>query len=292
MGVLLSLLERVPPSWIKAGSALRGRFPIVKRATDWLPNLLRNRQGRIQNGLGRGLKFNVGSSAVGFILGTHDTDVQFALSRLLHPGMTCFDIGANVGFTAVLAAKRVGESGRVDCFEPLPENATQIRLNAELNEFTQIRTHQIALGAVDGEAEFRVSRAPTWGRLEDAGATPEQTGTTRVEVRRLDSLVATESLPTPQFIKMDVEGAEAAVLAGGRELLQRARPVMVIELHHTYQAVVDALAGLGYVVRPLVPGGKIASTDGEFQVLAYPAGHAGAEAFWAAIEAGAKMTFQ
>src|SRR5580693_7607022 len=122
MRLLLALLNCIPPSWIRAASALRGRFPLVKRATNWLPNLLRNRKGRILNGLGRGLKFNGGNSAVGFILGTHDTDVQFAMSRLLRPGMTCYDVGANVGFTAVLAAKCVGETGRVVCFEPLPEN--------------------------------------------------------------------------------------------------------------------------------------------------------------------------
>jgi FkbM family methyltransferase len=288
---LLKLLDRVPASWIRAASAMRGRFPIVKRATDWLPNLLRNREGRIQKGLGRGLRFNGGESAVGFILGTHDTDVQFALSRLLRPGMVCYDVGANVGFTAVLAARCVGDAGRVVCFEPLSDNARQIRVNADRNGFSQIQVHQVALGGADGEAEFRLSHAPTWGRLADAGATPEQSGTTRVPVRRLDSLAASESLPPPQFIKMDVEGAEADVLAGGRAMLAAARPVMVIELHHTYQAVVDALAGLDYEVRPLVPGGQVANTDGEFQILAYPTGHPEAAAFWAALAAGEKMVF-
>lgn len=291
MKLLRKLIERLPPSWIRAGAALRGRFPIVKRATNWLPNLLRNRESTIHNGLGRGLKFNGANSAVGFLLGTHDTDVQFALSRLLRPGMICYDIGANVGFTAILAAKCVGETGRVVCFEPLPANAAQIRINAGLNSFSQIQVHQVALGNSDGEAEFTLSHSPTWGRLADAGATPEQSGSIQVPVRRLDSLAPAESLPDPQVIKMDVEAAEASVLAGARTLLERARPVMVIELHHTYQAVVDALAGLNYVVRPLVSGGQIASTEGEFQILAYPSGHEEGERFWAALAAGEKMEF-
>lgn len=291
MRLVRKVIERVPAAWLRAGSALRGRFPLVKRATNWLPNALRNRVGTIQNGLGRGLKFNGGNSAAGFVLGTHDTDVQFALSRLLTPGMVCFDLGANVGFTAVLAAKCVGPAGRVLCFEPLPENAAQIKVNADLNGFAHLRTYQVALGAADGEAEFQTSHAPTWGRLTESGATPEQSGVTRVTVRALDSMVASDQLPDPQFIKMDVEGAEADVLKGGRALLARAKPVMVIELHHTYQAVADALAGLDYVVRPLVPGGKIDRTDGEFQILVYPSGHAGAEAFWVALAAGEKMVF-
>jgi FkbM family methyltransferase len=257
-----------------------------------LPNALRNREAPIRNGLGRGLMFNGGNSAVGFLLGTHDTDVQFALARLLRPGMTCYDFGANVGFTAVLAAKCVGPTGRVECFEPLPENARQIRVNADLNKFAHVLVQQVALGASDGEAEFRTSHAPTWGRLAEAGATPQESGVIRVPVRRLDSLVTAEGLPDPQFIKMDVEGAEAGVLLGARELLARARPVMVIELHHTYHAVVDALAGLDYTIRPLVSGGQISSTDGEFQILAYPSGHADAEAFWNALVAGEKMVFE
>src|SRR5262245_37996544 len=125
MRIVRNIIERVPVSWIHAGAALRGRFPLLKRLTNWLPNALRNREGNIRNGLGRGLKFHGGHSAVGFMLGTHDTDVQFALSKLLKPGMVCYDLGANVGFTAVLAAKCVGSSGRVECFEPLPENAQQ-----------------------------------------------------------------------------------------------------------------------------------------------------------------------
>ena len=111
--------------------------------TDWLPAMLRNREGRIQKGLGRGLRFNGANSAVGFLLGTHDLEVQHALARLLQPGMTVYDIGANVGFTAVLAAQRVGPQGRVICFEPLSANARQIRHNAVLNGFACMEVREV-----------------------------------------------------------------------------------------------------------------------------------------------------
>jgi FkbM family methyltransferase len=286
MGPLLRLLDRLPSSWIQSAAALRGKSRWIKSMTDWLPALLRNREGRIQKGLGRGLRFNGANSAVGFVLGTHDLDVQFVLARLLRPGMTAFDIGANVGFTAVLAARQVGLAGRVVCFEALAANADQIRHNADLNGYQHVAVHCLALGDADGEAEFCVSASPTWGRLAQAGAAPRQTGVIRVPVRRLDSLAAGGALPDPHFIKMDVEGAEAEVLLSGRALLERARPVLVIELHHTYDAVVHALAGLDYQMRPLTRGGDIASTGGEFQVLAYPREHPHAEAVWADVAAG------
>src|SRR5262245_13570479 len=188
MGMLLEFMGRMPTSWVRAAGALRGRSPWLRRMTDWVPALLRGREGRIQNGLGKGLRFNPGRSAVGFLFGTHDLEVQTAIGRLLKPGMTAFDVGANVGFTAVLAAKCVAPGGKVVCFEPLAANAEQIGHNAGLNGFTHVEVRQEALGRADGEAEFTLSHSPTWGRLASAGTTPQQSGSTRVPVRSLDSL--------------------------------------------------------------------------------------------------------
>jgi FkbM family methyltransferase len=255
--------------------------------TDWLPALLRNREGTIQKGLGRGLRFNGGQSAVGFLLGTHDLEVQFAMARLIRPGMTVYDIGANVGFTAVLAARQATSTGRVVCFEPLAANAASIQANARLNEFANIEVLQAALGANDGEAEFHVSESPTWGRLAGAGAAPRQNGAVRVPIRCLDSL--REQLPMPQFIKMDVEGAEADVIRGGTQLLSACRPILVIELHHTYDAVLNALQSLDYAVRPLTLSGT-PSLDGEYQIIAYPPGRGDVEAVCADLVAG-RMAF-
>src|SRR3974390_2440473 len=98
MGLLLGLLDRMPASWIRAAGAIRGKSPFVKRMTDWLPGMIRNREGRIQKGLGCGLRFNGGDSAVGFLLGTHDFEVQHAFHQLLQPEMITYDIRANSGF--------------------------------------------------------------------------------------------------------------------------------------------------------------------------------------------------
>ena len=269
MALLLSFLNRMPASWIRAAGALRGKSRLVKRMTDWLPDRLRNRDGVIQKGLGRGLRFNGGDSAVGFLLGTHDVEVQSAFQQFLRPGMVVYDIGANVGFTAVLAAKQVGPSGQVICFEPLQNNAEQIRRNAALNDFRTIAVHQFAVGERDGDAEFQRSQSPTWGRLVQAGAAPSASGFLKVPMRSLDSLVGNDGLPPPDFIKMDVEGAEVDVLRGAQMLLRQARPVLVIEVHHTYQAVVAALDGLNYATHVLTPG--VTSLDGEFQIVARPA---------------------
>jgi FkbM family methyltransferase len=291
MSVLFALFDRVPRSWIRAASNARGRSARVKQMTDWLPAMLRNREARIQKGLGRGLRFNAAHSAVGFVLGTHDLEVQYALAQLLTPGMIAFDIGANVGFTAVLAAKCVAPTGRVVCFEPLRENAVQIARNAGLNGFAFVEAHELALAREDGEASFLVSEASTWGRLAQSGPAPRQSGTIRVPVRSLDSMFDRQEIPKPDLIKMDVEGGEVDVLGGARRMLASARPILVVELHHTYRGVADALAGLDYTLRPLTSRPDAVDMEGEFQLLAYPNERGDAESVCRDLAAG-KMVFE
>lgn len=285
--VLYRVLEKMPRTWITKISDFRGRYQWFKRATDWIGDLIRDEDCVIQSGLGRGLKFNSGGSAVGFILGTHDTDVQLALHRLLSPGQVVYDLGSNVGFIAVLAARCVGNTGRVICFEPVPENAKQIQVNAGMNGFSHLSVHQIAIGLKDEQAEFQLSRAATWGRLSSAGTTPDKCGVLSVTVRQLDKFIEDQELLLPNFIKMDVEGSEADVLRGARKTLQISRPIMIIELHHTYNDVVDALDGLDYAIRPLVRGRDIEQCKGEFQVLVYPSEDEQAEIFWDAFSKNA-----
>jgi hypothetical protein len=68
-----------------------------------------------------------------------------------------------------------------------------------------------------------------------------------VRKRKLDTLVAAEGLPAPDLVKIDVEGAEAAVLDGAAEILQRTRPGLLIELHSTNRAVAERLENLSFV---------------------------------------------
>src|SRR5258707_13728249 len=98
MNILAALIERLPSSWIRTAGNWRGRSRSLKKLTDWLPGLLHHREGWIRRGVGQGLRFNVAQSNVGFLLGTHDPEVQCAFQQLLRPGMNVYDVGANVGF--------------------------------------------------------------------------------------------------------------------------------------------------------------------------------------------------
>ncbi len=265
-------------------SNLRWRFPWLRNRWKRFTGLMRNRDLTIMRGVGAGLRFNTVGSAVSFVMGTHDPVTQVALKSLLQPGMTFYDVGANVGFFSVIAARLVGAGGRVVAFEPLPVNARAIRHNAQLNGFTHIDAREQALGGSDGEASFMLSAEPTWGKLTSVGKAPDQhTGETVVAVRRLDGLIEQEGLPPPDVMKIDVEGAELEMLAGAERTLRARRPVILMELHGTNREVAEKLAALNYTAAVLGAPGDIATAHWNANIIAAPAERADLAATIAAL---------
>src|SRR5438132_1248238 len=135
MHFFVSMLGYLPRCLVEAGSRMQWRYPRFKWVFKVLANQMRWQDGTIPHGVGRGLRFNPGSANAGYLLGTSEPAMQKALLRILRPGMYVYDVGANVGFITVLAAKLVGSAGRVVAFEPVATNAEQIEHNVRLNAF-------------------------------------------------------------------------------------------------------------------------------------------------------------
>jgi FkbM family methyltransferase len=271
MSFAQKVVGMVPAGLIQKVSANQWRHPLLRRVCKFGADLLRNNDGVIQNGIGRGLKFNPGRSHSGFILGTHKPEVQKLFASFLGPGMHMFDAGANVGYYATLCAGLVGPSGSVICFEPLPENVRQIEHNASLNGFSHMKVRNEALGAEDGSAVFFQSAEPTWGKLQSTGRLPDQyVGEIEVKVRKLDSVMAEARFPNPDLIKIDVEGAEEALLQGAERTITEARPVLVIELHGTNAEIASALERFGYEATVLGREESVVNSPWNSLVVAAP----------------------
>jgi FkbM family methyltransferase len=184
--------------------------------------------------------------------------------------MVFYDVGANVGFFAMLAARLVGAQGQVHCFEPLQANVAIIRHNANLNGFNQVFVHPVALAQSDSMASFRVSERPTFGALTDSPiSVDKQTGTVQVPVRRLDSFSEEASLSGPSVIKVDIEGSEADFLVGADRIIRHFRPLLVIELHGTNRLVAACLEKLSYDC-DIVGGSTIERADWAALAVATP----------------------
>jgi len=175
------------------------------------------------------------------------------------PGKVAYDVGANIGLVTLFLARCVGEKGLVIAFEPTPPNAERLMENVQLNKLSNVRLYRVALG--DTEAVIKIAHCPDSPGIATLREDLAQGYRRRyslqefqVEVVPLDTLVARESLPLPDFLKIDIEGYEYPMLLGARQTIQRARPMIFVELHgntpedwkQNYEAVYKFLDGMNY----------------------------------------------
>ncbi len=247
---LVGVVPRRARDWILEK---RYRVPVLKSLTNLMAGALRNDEFVVREGVGKGLRIDVGSSAAAYVLGAFKPDLQKFMELNLRRGSVFYDVGANVGFFSLLAARLAGPEAKVLSFEPIKENVSKLSENVRRNQFDNVRIFPIALGAANGERTFQLSESPTWGKFKGvAQEVPNKyVRDITVQVRRLDDLVSAENLPPPEFIKIDVEGAELEVIEGARDTLVRYGPTLMIELHGTNEALVSLLGEVGYGLLPL-----------------------------------------
>jgi len=177
-------------------------------------------------------------------------------------GETVYDVGAYQGVFTLFFARAVGEKGRVVVFEPNPRSHQRILENVDLNGFTHVRVFAMALGNARGVAKLAYRRSEAemgslHGDLQAGIAGKPDAATVDVPVDTLDGLIEREGLPPPDFVKVDVEGAEADVLAGMVHTLDTRRPRLFIEIHGAGRTgklanarhVVEFLHARGYRMR-------------------------------------------
>lgn len=164
------------------------------------------------------------------------------LMRLLRPEDVVLEVGANIGYYALIEARLCRQ---VYAVEPHPENFQRLNANVRLNGYTNIETENLAFGDATGTVPMRCSGHSNWHTCRGAVAGAD---TIDVPCARIDDFVAGRLPPT--VIKMDVEGFEFTVLRGAMRTLAAVRCVF-LELHgdilgsEEIRAVIDLLTGAG-----------------------------------------------
>jgi FkbM family methyltransferase len=192
-------------------------------------------------------------------LGTYEPELEQAAGRLVPPGAVVYDVGANIGYTALLLAKAAGQGGRVYAFEALPDNLARLQRNVALNGMTdRIRVVPAAVTQATGPVRFLVHASGGMGKVEGSAGRTDETYPSEllVEGLSLDDFVFGQGNPPPQVIKMDIEGGEVLALPGMRRVLQEARPRLLMELHgpESARAAWEALGAAGYEISWMRPG--------------------------------------
>jgi FkbM family methyltransferase len=212
------------------------------------------------------------------------TDAHLVLRRWLRPGDTFIDVGANHGSFSIAAAALVGCDGQIIAFEPQPGLAALVQRSLACRP-GKFEVHPVACGDRSGTVQLHVPRATSGaaGVFEAYSAVPVHR-TMTVPVRRLDDLLDARPLGGRSFVKLDVEGSEAAALRGAERLLRSAKPAILLELNDramraagmTLEALRQLLLDAGYdrfarpgeprSARPLV-GARLDPAQGDVVVL-------------------------
>jgi FkbM family methyltransferase len=158
-------------------------------------------------------------------IGNYERAETKLVRSILRPGMTVLDVGANAGYYTALAAQIVGEHGRIFAIEPYPPNFHRLSAWIRSNDVTQTQAFNFALGATAGSAQMFSAFANTDAPVLIPHNQPQ---VSKVDVRTLDSCLSEWGLEHIDFMKLDVDGSEPAVLAGASEALATGKIAAVL----------------------------------------------------------------
>lgn len=202
---------------------------------------------------------------IAYATGLYEPRATELIKSSLKPGDLFVDIGANIGYFSLLAARTVGDSGQVIAFEPVPAVREALLHNLSLNQVGNVIVRAEALGPTEGEVRFYC------GPDGDTGL---------ASLRALDqgreivvNQVAFDQLDRPKrrvaFVKIDVEGAELHALSGMQKCLRRDQPHLIVEFTDAYlrgmnasaKALYEYLAALGYRIFHIPEEGELRPLD-------------------------------
>lgn len=202
-----------------------------------------------------------------FMHGRYEEDVARVIRERVRPGMTCLDIGANVGACSLLMAWACAPGGRVLAFEPRADLFARLGANRDLNGLAHLELHPYALSDADGEATLYAEEERDCNKGKASLARMPRLGAVRgIGVRKRNAATdpALASLDRCGFVKIDTEGHDAIVLRALRGFLARTGPAVLLEYSpehwgghgSTLDDALGILGSLGYGARAILPGGE------------------------------------
>lgn len=198
-----------------------------------------------------------------YYYGCFETELVMQLGEALEPGMVFLDVGAHVGLYSIVAAARVGETGKVFAFEPSEETFGLLARNAARSKADVIECTRAAVSSEEGFVELHLGDKSIRASSTMGKATYTSNSET-VPTVTLDGFLAARGITAVDAIKMDIEGAERLALLGAHDLLAGpgAPGLIQIELDerhttrfgHSTQEVTGLLRDAGYEIYDLIDG--------------------------------------
>ena len=194
------------------------------------------------------------------LFGTREVDHKIILERVVEPGMTVFDIGANIGYYVLMELGLIGGAGCLVAVEPSPANVELLKRNLALNNYREIAVIESAVSDQPGSKLFHLSHESNLNTFHDVGSGVNHLSGEQITVRTVTVPDLAAEFGPPDLIRMDVEGHEVEVIGGMLDAIRDGAmaPMILFETHlsrysddHDMAAVVAALFALGYTTRYL-----------------------------------------
>lgn len=197
------------------------------------------------------------------------SNVIDACCHFLEDGMVFYDIGANAGVVSLEVAKRFGDRVTVCAFEPQESLARNIAVSAKLNEFVNFHVFRTLLGEEPGIANLYIPKSSAPASHASMKSRTPEAEVVRSRIETLDQLVYSKTIPAPDVIKIDVEGAEFSVLRGAAKLIEKYTPYIIFEsdanasrFGYTRREICEFLQSLGpYHFQFPTPDGLVDAGD-------------------------------
>jgi FkbM family methyltransferase len=173
-----------------------------------------------------------GISRTLLLFGERELEHKIMLERVLKPGMTVLDIGANIGYYALMELCLIKPGGTLIAIEPSPSNVALLKRNLALNGHGGIEIHEMAISNQISKRKFFISEMSNLNTFHDTG-----TGSLHLKGEAIE--VETTTVPAvlrgrrPDLVRMDVEGHEVEVLDGMLPAIREnaMAPMVIFETH-------------------------------------------------------------
>ena len=175
------------------------------------------------------LKNDRGISWELFIFGKHEaiSTEYLSSSGILRRADTVLDIGANIGYYALMESRIVGERGLVYALEPVEQNVRMLKESIELNNIRNIEVCRLAVGDNCRLSTISVGEKGNWSSIDRISGIVYKSQE-EVQMVTVDDFV--KDRKTPNLVRMDVEGYEYFVFKGMSNTL-RCKPRLMVEIH-------------------------------------------------------------
>lgn len=189
---------------------------------------------KILHGNLKGYKWGLNVSTFECLTGNYEPETQKTFLKYIEPNNVVYDIGANVGYFTLIASNLTGKNGKVYSFEPLKKNIAILTTHIKINNAHNVTLYDLAISDVNKKITFTNSDNTSANTYIPSSSMFKISSTIEVQARSLDDLLFNDNLLPPDFIKIDIEGAEFDALKGAELLIKKYQPIIYISTHENH----------------------------------------------------------